>query len=883
MAVGDIGSLLDNIEYAGTYYQPYCQWISTTIYALTSWKSGNDGEIRTFSVDQDTGAISYVDGHQFAPSDCASVTHVVHIAGTVYAIFYATYPDYKGRIKTINIAADGTIGAEIATYDFALGSGVSDWCTPKDRPINVTGNIWAYYYRSFTGGKLETISISDDGVTMSSLDASADGNTGNFDLGLFEVASGILAGIRVDTTRGVVVRSWSIDGSGNISSVDSETLDATAASYFLAKGTHIEDSDMCVVASDNTIYSFEIDSSGNIGSTLDSDATKIAAVTTAELVWIGDDVVAIGYHSGNFAVKTFHVDTTTGTISADIDSATFLSGIQAVGGMAYNGADPTTDIWAGGGYDTGLDFWIMTFGMEGNLPPVLTDRIYVWIGDPDDPLQTELTDPDYNTVLAVRVERGRDEELGYAASGICEITCDNFYGDYSPENTGGQYYGELVIGKFVTVFEVYNDTRYNLFAGKIDKIEPHPEPDDKIAYIVAIDGMDDLAGTEIETVLRTNTDSEELIGDILDAAGWDADARSIDSGIDTLQVGWYHAYNALRAIQDLEDSVRGFFFVDPSGNAIWQNRHYRVTGDRLTSQFTYNETMVKIGYQWSKRDVKNWAKVIGYKYIDPYYGLPEEEWIYYAPCNFTGAPFIPAGATITLWGDLKGPRMSSDTLVKGTHWNANTVYDKSGTDVSDDITLTVTYYGQSIKFDIENTGSVDAWMVVPDSPPLGAPENGTLLCYGTIYEEITMTVVKEDATSQSAYGKRTISIDAKFKSNYYDVLSYAEYLISKYKDPLPNPIMIKVNAWDQYPDDTMKIEVLTRALSDRVTVVSSHLGVNQDYYVDKITHEYVLQEGGTVHEVTMYLSRALGQSEGQYWILGETGFSELGETTVLGF
>jgi len=400
---------------------------------------------------------------------------------------------------------------------------------------------------------------------------------------------------------------------------------------------------------------------------------------------------------------------------------------------------------------------------------------------------------------------------------------------------------------------------------------------------LAIDGQDDLAGTEIETVLRTDTDENELIDDILDAAGWPAGDRDLDSGIDTLQLGWFHAEYALNAIQDLEDTTRGFFFIDVSGNAVWQNRHHRVTGDRLTSQFTFNETLIEIGYQWSKRDIKNWCRVTGYKYIDPYYGLPEEEWIYYAPANSAAAPFIPANTTITLWAFLKGPRKSSDALAKGTEWNANTEYDKSGNDTSDDITVTPTYYGQSIKFEIANSGDVDCYLVVPDSPPAGAPDNATLLVYGTIYEELTMSVVEEDSTSQDDYGKRTLSVNARFKSNYVDVLAYAQYLLARYKDPLPVPVRIYINAWTNYPDDTIKIQCLTRIISDRITVVSSHLGINTDYFIDKIIQEYVMNEGGTQHYTTYFLSRTEGQAEGLYWLLEKAGFSELEETTRLGF
>lgn len=513
---------------------------------------------------------------------------------------------------------------------------------------------------------------------------------------------------------------------------------------------------------------------------------------------------------------------------------------------------------------------------------VLPNRIYVWIGDETTPEQYELTKPSYPMVLSARTERGRDEELGYAAAGIAEITCDNFYGDFSPENTGGTYYGVLQLGAVLTVYEVYEGITYRHFYGKIDKIEPHPEPDNLTAYILAVDGTDDLAGSEVETVLRTDTDESQMVEDALDGAGWSATKKDLDAGVDTLQLGWWHQTFALDGIRKMEDSTRGFFLVDIDGYALWQNRHYRVTGARLVSQYDFGEYLTEIGYQWSKRDVKNWARISGSKYIDPFYGLPDEEWIWYATANDEAAPFIPANSSITVWAPLKGPRKSSDTLVKGTHWNANSQYDKSGDDLSDSITVTPTYYGQAIKFVIANAGDVDAYMVIPDSPPSGAPENATLLVYGTIYEEIVMAVVEEDSTSQQQHGKRTVSIDARFKSNYNDLLAYAQWLIARFKDPLPTPVLATVNAWTNYPDDEIKIQCLARKISDRVTAASTNLGIDQDYYIDKIIQDYALNEGGTVHNTTYSLSRTEGQAEGLFWILGVVGFSELGITTRLG-
>ncbi len=507
------------------------------------------------------------------------------------------------------------------------------------------------------------------------------------------------------------------------------------------------------------------------------------------------------------------------------------------------------------------------------------DRIYAWLGTKASPKQIELTDPDYPLVMGARTERGRDEELGHAAAGICELVGDNRYGDFSPDNAAGTLYGLLKLGAYLTHYEVYRGSTYKHFCGKIDKIVPHAEPDNLTAYILAVDGMDDLAGSEIETVLRTTTEANELIGDIHDAVGWPAADRTFDAGIDVLQLGWFHETKALDEIQALEEMERGFYLIDVDGKALWQNRHYRVTGARLVSQFDFNQNFMELAYEYSKRELRNWARVTGYRYV----AQALENFIWSTPTNYAGAPKIPANGSATIWAPLAGPLSSHDALVAGTHWNANTGYDKAGDDLTADVSIVATDYGQSIKFVVTNASDRDAYLVVPDSPPTGAPADATLIVSGYLYEEEAIGVVKEDATSQTDYGKRTISIDAKFKSNYNDLLAYADWLIGRYKDPLPSPVMGKVSAWTSYPDDTIKIQCLTRKISDRITAASTKLGVDTDFFIDKIIQEYVALEGGWVHNTTYSLSRAEGQAEGQYWLLGEVGFSELGETTRLGF
>jgi len=509
------------------------------------------------------------------------------------------------------------------------------------------------------------------------------------------------------------------------------------------------------------------------------------------------------------------------------------------------------------------------------------DRIYVWLGTVAVPETHELTDPDNPLVVGVRTERGRDEELGHAAAGTAEITCDNFNGDFSPENPAGLFFGELVLGAVITVYEVYKGIQYDHFKGKIDKIDPDDDPKNIFAYILAVDGMDDMAGTEIDTPLRTTTETGELVADVLDAVEWPAapGGRTLDAGSDVLEIGYFDKTDALQAINQLEETENGFFYIDVDGKAIWENRHHRLLGAHLTSQHDFTDEVVKIKYEYSKRNLKNAVRVTGYKYTP----VSGETLLWSVWSGGTGCPYIESGGTLELWARTEGPIYSYTTPVANTHWNANASADGLGTNLTSKVSLVVTQYGQALKLVFTSTANQKAYLVPPTSPPAAAPTDQTALVYGYIYDEAEFTVQKKDQTSIDAYGKRSKEIDAHFKANPNDITAYADWLLLRYKDPVPTPVGVNLVARTNWPDDIIRIQCLSRKISDRITLASTRLAFDKDFFINKVIQDYLFLEGGVVHETEWFVESAEGSAEGAFWLLGVVGFSELGSTTILGF
>lgn len=136
-----------------------------------------------------------------------------------------------------------------------------------------------------------------------------------------------------------------------------------------------------------------------------------------------------------------------------------------------------------------------------------------------------------------------------------------------------------------------------------------------------------------------------------------------------------------------------------------------------------------------------------------------------------------------------------------------------------------------------------------------------------------------DTTSQTRYLRRTKVVDGLLHQDDSTSRDAANWLVNHYKDPILRITEMRLepsagNETTHFP------QVLARELLDRVTVkrTPQNLGatISQDAQIQGITH--------TVTAMQWVTQWNLSPAETQpYWILGTAGFSELGQTTRLGF
>ena len=206
-----------------------------------------------------------------------------------------------------------------------------------------------------------------------------------------------------------------------------------------------------------------------------------------------------------------------------------------------------------------------------------------------------------NTVQQISLRHGRDRQFEQYLPGQATIQFLDFTGDWNPANTSSPYYPEVKPMRQVQVLTTYNATQYFLFTGYIwswDYQWADQSADYAIVTIQAIDAFRLLQLANITTIPgQANKDLPgERIGYILDAVGWPTSTRAIDMGDTELEQDPEDIQSALQAIQIVENSDLGAFFIDHSGKPTYYDRNTLAIKAGSTA-YEFDDTGTDIQYQ----------------------------------------------------------------------------------------------------------------------------------------------------------------------------------------------------------------------------------------------------------------------------------------------
>ena len=486
-------------------------------------------------------------------------------------------------------------------------------------------------------------------------------------------------------------------------------------------------------------------------------------------------------------------------------------------------------------------------------------------------------------VLSLEWGRGRDyasQLTGRSKAGFARIRLDNRSGDYSSFNAASPLAGNILPGRAVRISGSSGSFPYTfpisfvqtVWTGWLVRLVP--EPSIQRSHVVTLEAIGSLGfinQRQVELVSQTNRRTDQLVGDFLDAIGWDSGAhalktRTLATGQTTITRHWSERKGALDGLREIEETEAGFLLEEKGGGIAFQDRQYRLAGAALTSQLTLSD-----------------ASLPSYSAIEQQDPLPaianilETEVQLYAVGGLavlwtlaeTGlnSPLIERdGGIRTFWAQFPNPDSGADavavnawtTPVATTDYTVNTAADGTGTDITADVSVVVEKFGQSMKVTLTNANASDGYVTFLQGR--GTP----------VTASDPVKVRREDATSQGKYGERMWSNPAKFVPDTDEAEDWARFHLGIYKDPIP---VLAVSFEARRSE--LAGHAVERDIGDRVTVVSSNLGINGDFFIEAEHHQVDAHQN---HTVTWELSDAERFSD--FWVLGT---SALGTQTRLAY
>lgn len=179
-----------------------------------------------------------------------------------------------------------------------------------------------------------------------------------------------------------------------------------------------------------------------------------------------------------------------------------------------------------------------------------------------------------NQTSQIKIRRGYNLLQEQFQAGTASIRVLDPNGNWNPTNPTSPYAGKLVPLRKVRV----SGNNNLIFSGYTTAYNYTWDQEQNIGYvdIELVDAFRLLNMSNITTV--TGATAGETTGsritDILDTIGFPASMRQIDAGSTTVQADTGTSRTSLQAIQNMEFSEQGAFYISPAGNAVFRSRSW---------------------------------------------------------------------------------------------------------------------------------------------------------------------------------------------------------------------------------------------------------------------------------------------------------------------
>lgn len=180
--------------------------------------------------------------------------------------------------------------------------------------------------------------------------------------------------------------------------------------------------------------------------------------------------------------------------------------------------------------------------------------------------------------LRASIRRGRNRILNKFEAGTATIVLEDQNGDWVPSNPASPYYGKLLPLRKIRIWADYNSVRYYLYSGYITSYDTNFNlgfNDLSTVTLQCVDAFRLFSNVAISTVVGTSAGQTTgaRMENLLDVASFPTSQRVIDTGDSTVQADPGTERDLLNALQTIENSEFGGFYIDPEGNATFLSRN----------------------------------------------------------------------------------------------------------------------------------------------------------------------------------------------------------------------------------------------------------------------------------------------------------------------
>ena len=312
MGEGDIGAIIDSYEFQDTDIEDPCLvHVNGNIFAVAYSDATYDGWIKTIEIAADgTITTPFIDSLEFDDVQGLNPT-IIKISGNVFAVvYYAAGP--AGKIKTVTIADDGMIADTIIdslTYVASKGA--------RPHIIHISGTVYAIVYTDvWNDGIVTTVTIADDGMIADIIiDSMEFGPTDGKYCKITNVTGNVYAVVHTDINNDCWIRTILIGTSGSIADTAVDSYLFGVGTYFWTNIIQISSNVFAIVYydvdNDGWITTIEIADNGTITkSIIDTYEFDTDYGTYPYIIHISGNVFAVAYDGGGASgkIRTLEID-----------------------------------------------------------------------------------------------------------------------------------------------------------------------------------------------------------------------------------------------------------------------------------------------------------------------------------------------------------------------------------------------------------------------------------------------------------------------------------------------------------------------------------------------------------------------------------------------